>query len=90
MSGNVRMITLTDVELRSLIAQGVEEGVDKALSKVKNYSDDKYITADEAAQLLGCHSETIHNRRRKGHYKNYKKIGHEYYYSTNEITRGKL
>ena len=90
MSGNVNVITISDVDFQRILASAVEEGVDRALSKVKNYSEDKFITADEAAQLLGCHPQTIRRRREKGHYKNYKKIGHEYYYSTNEITRGKL
>lgn len=90
MNSNINVITISDIEFKRLIESAIEEGVERALSKVMNYSDDKFITAVEAAQLLGCSTNTINRRRQKGQYSKFKKIGHEYLYSTKELTRGNL
>jgi 1-aminocyclopropane-1-carboxylate deaminase/D-cysteine desulfhydrase-like pyridoxal-dependent ACC family enzyme len=84
----VQVVTLPVDQLQALISQAVEQGVDSALSKVESYSNDKFITAEEAAELLGCNSQTLLNRRKKGQYKNVKKVGSSYLFSLKELDPG--
>lgn len=90
MSGNVNVITISDVDFKRIMASAVEEGIERALSKVENYSDDEYLTIEEAAELVGVTPTTINNWRISKSLKNCVKRGHRYYYSKKEITRGKL
>jgi len=86
---NIQVVTLQVAELQSLISQAVASGVKLALSEVKNYNDDEFITAEEASERFGGNYATYHNRRNKGQYKNIKQVGNTYLFSVNEITRGK-
>ncbi len=89
MSDGVKIITITDVEFQIALSSAVEKGVEKALSKLSHYSNDEYIDKEEAANLIGVSTVTIDNWRRSKSLKNIKKIGHRYYYSKNELSRGK-
>lgn len=58
---------MTEVEFKNLVRQSVTEGVEFALSRVKeNEQEGSMLKKKDAARLLSCSASTIDNMARAG------------------------
>lgn len=83
--GNEELVVIRKEDLRKMITDIIRTELNS-----NNKQDlDEYITAKEASERFGGNYQTYLNRREAGQYQNVKRIGNTYYFSVNELKRGK-
>lgn len=90
MDNQIMMSTYRREEIMQIVADGVAEGVAKALESIKNPKE-QIFTIDEAAKHCKVTSRTIHNWRNQGVITSHKIGGRTLYKETvlNEAMKGR-
>ena len=83
-----RLIDLTDIELKALIRDTLHQELVTLLNSNKMNPDPKQnelLKAKDVAVMLKCTVQTVHNLKRKGVIKSYRKIGRALYFERSAI-----